>query len=258
MDAVVLAGGKGTRLAPYNTVFPKPLVPLGNQPILDIIIHQLAYHGFDRIVVSVGYLAELIEAYFQTSSPKIGNTQIVFVREKEPLGTVGSLALVPDLKESFLVINGDTVTTLNYAKLMQYHKEHGERLSIAMHRRKVKLDLGVMEVNDRFELQSFQEKPTLTYRVSMGIYVYEPEIVKYITPGEYVDFPEVVSHMLRDGKKIVGYPSDDYWLDLGSHADYKKAQDEFEEMKSQLLPGGDEETMTETWKIPRVDPLIHE
>lgn len=238
MIAVVLAGGKGTRLAPYNTIFPKPLVPLGNRPILDIVIHQLAYYGFDRIVLSVGYLAELIEAYFRNGSPNVDNVQITFVREKKPLGTVGSLALVPGLSESFLVMNGDVLTTLNYARLVQFHKQHGGQLTIALNRRRVKLDLGVVEINDQFEVQSFQERPTLKHLVSMGVYVYEPEVLRYITPGKYLDFPEVVWQMLRDGKKIVGYPSDDYWLDLGSHIDYKKAQDEFEKMESQLLPKG--------------------
>ena len=140
MIAVILAGGQGTRLAPYNTIFPKPLVPLGDRPILDIIIHQLAHYGFDRIVLSVGYLAELIEAYFQNGSPTVNNTQITFVREREPLGTVGSLALVPYLNESFLVMNGDVLTTINYAKLLKFHKEHGGQLTIALNRRQVKLD----------------------------------------------------------------------------------------------------------------------
>ncbi|MBM4032645.1 MAG: nucleotidyltransferase family protein [Planctomycetes bacterium] len=237
MIAVVLAGGKGTRLAPYNTIFPKPLVPLGDRPILDIVIHQLAYYGFERIVLSVGYLAELIEAYFRNGSPTVSNAKITFVRETEPLGTVGSLSLVPNLTESFLVMNGDILTTLNYAKLLQFHREHGGLLTIALNRRQVKVDLGVIEINKQFEVQSFLEKPTMNYLVSMGVYVYEPEVLKYIAPGKRLDFPEVVWQMLREGKKIVGYPSDDYWLDLGSHADYKKAQDEFEEMRDKFLPG---------------------
>ncbi|MBI5713664.1 MAG: NTP transferase domain-containing protein [Chloroflexi bacterium] len=238
MKAVVLAGGKGTRLAPYNTVFPKPLVPLGDRPILDIIMHQLSYYGFKDVVLSVGYLAELIEAYFRNGSPSVSDIKITFVREKEPLGTVGSLAIIPDLSESFLVMNGDILTTLDYAKLVQFHEQHGGLLTIALNRRQVKLDLGVIDINDKFEVQSFLEKPTQSYLVSMGIYVYEPEVLNYIVPGKYLDFPEVVWQMLRDGKKIVGYVSDNYWLDLGSHVDYSRAQDEFITMKDQLLPVG--------------------
>jgi len=236
MRAVILAGGLGTRLAPYNTVFPKPLVPLGNRPILDIILHQLVHYGFDDIVLSVGYLAELILAYYHNGSPNVRNAKVTFVRETEPLGTVGSLALVPDLTSSFLVMNGDVMTTLDYGKLMQFHKEHGGELTIALNRRDVKIDLGLIEINDQYRVQSFLEKPTLKYLVSMGVYVYEPSVLEYVIPGKRLDFPDVVWQMLRDGRKIVGYPCEDYWLDLGSHADYAKAQDEFEEMKSRLLP----------------------
>ncbi|GFO53230.1 nucleoside-diphosphate-sugar pyrophosphorylase [Geomonas sp. Red276] len=237
MKAVILAGGKGTRLAPYTTVFPKPLVPLGDRPILDIVIHQLAHHGFNQITLSLGYLAELIQAYFRDGSPTVENATINFVREQQPLGTVGSLALVPDLTESFLVMNGDILTTLDYAKFYRFHKEHGAPLTIALNQRPVKIDLGVIEINDNHEIVSFLEKPTLNYLVSMGIYMYEPEVLDYIQPpGTYLDFPDVVDRMLKDGKRIAGYPNDAYWLDLGSHADYAKAQDEFESMKDILLP----------------------
>ena len=236
MNAVILAGGKGTRLAPYNTVFPKPLVPLGDRPILDILIHQLSYYGFDRIILSLGYLAELIQAYFHDGSPHVENAEIHFVREDEPLGTVGSLKLISFQEEApFLVINGDVLTTMDFGKLLAYHKKKGGELSIAMHRKKVKLDLGVMEVDEENILKSFQEKPELHSLVSMGVYVYELSALNYIKKGEYLDFPDLVQRMLQDGRKIVGYPSDDYWMDLGSHADYGKAQDEFESMRELLL-----------------------
>ncbi|MGC8490866.1 MAG: sugar phosphate nucleotidyltransferase [Syntrophobacteraceae bacterium] len=236
MKAVILAGGKGTRLAPYTTVFPKPLVPLGDRPILDIVIQQLSHYGFEDITLSLGYLAELIQAYFQNGSPNVDNAQIHFVREKEPLGTVGSLALVPGLDTSFLVMNGDIVTTLNYASLFQFHREHGGLVTIALNHRPVKIDLGVIELDNSYQIKSFLEKPTLNYLVSMGIYVYEPEALNYITPGDYLDFPDLIWKMLEDGKKIVGYPNDEYWLDLGSHMDYQKAQDEFEAMRDRLIP----------------------
>lgn len=235
MTAVILAGGKGTRLAPYNTVFPKPLVPLGDRPILDIIIRQLVHYGFDRIVVSLGYLGELIEAYFRNGSAISDNLALTFVREREPLGTVGSLALVPNLTAAFLVMNGDVLTTLDFAKLLAFHKVKGGELTIAMHRQQVHLDLGLMTVDENSELHKFEEKPTLEYLVSMGVYVYEPTVLEYIRPPGYLDFPEVVWRMLRDGRRIVGYPSEDYWLDLGSHADYQKAQEEFEARRGELL-----------------------
>ncbi len=237
MKVIILAGGKGTRLAPYNTVFPKPLVPLGDRPILDIIIHQLAYFGFWDITISVGYLAELIEAYYANGAKNIKDIKIKFVREEIPLGTVGSLALVPNLNDSFLVINGDTLTDINYTDLIKFHKDNNALLTIALNKRNVKIDFGVVELNDNCELKSFIEKPTLQYLVGMGIYIYEPEVLQYIKPGEYLDFPNVVWQMLKDGKKVVGYPTDCYWLDLGSHADYQKAQNEFEGMREKLLIG---------------------
>ena len=237
MKAVIFAGGQGTRLAPYNIVLPKPLVPLGDRPILDIVIQQLAHHGFDRIVLSVGYLAELIEAYYRDGARRSARAEISFVRESEPLGTCGPLALVPELTETFLVMNGDILTTLDYTKLVTYHHEQGGILTIALSRRPVKIDLGVVELDDRNVITRFVEKPTLHYRASMGIYVYEPAVLDFIEPGERLDFPEMVWRLLDAGKKVVGYPCDDYWLDLGSHEDYRKAQDEFEQMRARLLPG---------------------
>jgi len=237
MKAVVLAGGKGTRLMPYTTVFPKPLVPLGDRPILDIVIHQLAHYGFSDITLSVGYLAELIQAYFRDGSPNVEKARIRFVKEHKPLGTVGSLSLVPNLDDSFLVMNGDILTTLDYAAFYKFHKEQGAPLTIALNKRPVKIELGVIEVNDKHEITNFLEKPTLNYLVSMGIYMYEPEVLEYIKPlGSYLDFPDVVWKMLADGKRIAGYSNEAYWLDLGSHADYLRAQDEFEVMKHLLIP----------------------
>ncbi len=235
--AVLLAGGRGTRLAPYNTVFPKPMVPLGDRPILDIIVRQLVHHGFERIVIAVGYLAELIEAYFQSRPVFASGVEILFVREHEPLGTVGALALVPDLRETFLVMNGDILTTLDYTALLDFHRQHAGLLTIATHRREIKLDLGIMDVGEDHVLRGFQEKPTFCYPVSMGVYVYEPEVLSYVKPGQYLDFPHVVWQMLGDEKRITSYPFDGYWLDLGSHADYSRAQDEFEALKARLIPG---------------------
>lgn len=234
MKAIILAGGKGTRLAPYTTVFPKPLVPLGNKPILDIIIHQLRNNNINDITISLGYLAELIEAYIQTNAKDYSNVNISFIKEVKPLGTVGSLSLVPDLNDTFLVMNGDILTTLNYNNLIKYHKENGALLTIAMNKRAVNIDLGVLDLNGN-QITQLYEKPTYHYDVSMGIYVYEPEILKYIPHGKYFDFPELVWEMLKRDDKIIGYPSDDYWLDLGSHNDYQKAQDEFESIKDKLI-----------------------
>ena len=234
MKAVILAGGKGTRLAPYTTIFPKPLVPLGNKPILDIVLHQLQRAGFNDITLSLGYLSELITAYMDHSTTKLNKDQISFVTEEVPLGTVGSLSLVDGLDDTFLTMNGDILTTLDYRKLIEFHKENKAMLTIAMNQRDVKIDLGTLKLEGN-QIVNFQEKPVYHYNVSMGIYVYEPEILNYITPGEYFDFPQLVWKMLDKGDKICGYPSGDYWLDLGTPADYEKAQNDFESMKNQFV-----------------------
>ena len=236
MKAVVLAGGKGTRLAPYTTVFPKPLVPIGHRPILDIIIRQLSYYGFRDIVLNVGYLSELIRAYFQNGINDLENVNLSYHKESKPTGTAGSLYSIPDLTETFLVMNGDILTTLDYTKLVSYHREKGGILTIGMHKKVHKIDLGVIETDSNGFLTSYKEKPETEYKVSMGVYVYEPNVLEYIEPDIYLDFPHLVTRLLENGEKVVGYPCSDFWLDIGNHEDYVKAQKVFEESKYDFLP----------------------
>ena len=238
MKAIILAGGKGTRLAPYTTVFPKPLIPLGHSPIIDIIIQQLAYYGFRDILMTVGYLAELIQAFFQNANSRLSDINITYVKEDEPTGTAGSLGMIKGLDETFLVMNGDVLTSMNYSKFIEYHKSKGGILTIAMHKKKVKIDLGVLEIDKNSTLTGYDEKPEKEYSVSMGIYIYEPEVLKYIEPNKYLDFPDLVLKLLENGEKVVGYPCDEYWLDIGRPEDYLKAQEKFEQMKDIFLPGG--------------------
>ncbi len=228
MKTVILAGGKGTRLAPYTTIFPKPLVPIGDRPILEIIIRQLVRQGLGDITLSVGHLGELIEAYFQNGHRNIpGLNNLEYFREKQPLGTAGSLAMIPGLDETFLAMNGDVLTTLNYQDLIRHHREHRAALTIAMHHKDVKIDLGVLETNERGDLTSYREKPIFSFAVSMGVYVYEPHILRYIPKGQYTDFPDLVKLLMSKGEKIAGFPSQDYWLDIGRREDYELAQLEF-------------------------------
>jgi NDP-mannose synthase len=227
MKTVILAGGKGTRLAPYTTIFPKPLVPIGDRPILEIIIRQLVRQGLGDILLSVGHLGELIEAYFQNGHRNIPGLQLEYFREKQPLGTAGSLAMIPGLDETFLAMNGDILTTLDYQALIRHHRENQAALTIAMHQKDVKIDLGVLETNERGELTSYKEKPLYSFEVSMGIYVYEPHVLHHIPKGEYLDFPDLVRLLLSKGEKIVGFSSQDYWLDIGRREDYELAQLEY-------------------------------
>jgi NDP-sugar pyrophosphorylase family protein len=234
MKAVILAGGKGTRLAPYTTVFPKPLMPIDGIPILEVIVKQLARFRIREIVFTVSQQSEpLLSAYFGDGT-RYG-VDICYSKEEKPLGTAGPLSLIPNLPETFLVMNGDILTTLNYQKLIKYHRRHRGIVTIAMSQKKVQLELGVMEFNRGYRLTRYIEKPTLSYSVSMGIYVFEKRVLKYIRPRKYLDFPELIQRLIKQREKVICYPSDDFWLDIGRHEDYEEAQEKFQEMKKKLL-----------------------
>jgi NDP-sugar pyrophosphorylase family protein len=230
MKAVILAGGKGTRLAPYTTAFPKPLVPEGDMPILEIIIRQLAAAGFTEVTLTLGYLGELIRAYLATHK-SLGNLlDLRFVDEEQPTGTAGSLRNVEGLDETFMVMNGDVLTTLDYRALVQAHRESGAVLTVSAHRKHVKVDLGVLKLADGSDrIIDYIEKPEYDYPVSMGVYVYEPEALAYIPQNQYFDFPSLVLELIRHGKPVHSYMSEARWLDIGRHEDYVLAQELFEE-----------------------------
>jgi len=227
MKTVILAGGKGTRLAPYTTIFPKPLVPIGDRPILEILIRQLLSHGLGDILLSVGHLGELIEAYFQNGHKNLPHLNLQYFRESNPLGTAGSLALIPGLTETFLAVNGDILTTLNFQSLIKHHNEQKAALTIAVHKKDVQIDLGVLKTNESGALIAYDEKPVYSFNVSMGAYVYEPRALEYIPKGRYFDFPDLVKALLSNGEKVSGFFSTDYWLDIGRREDYELAQQEY-------------------------------
>lgn len=233
MKAVILAGGKGTRLAPYTVVLPKPLVPVGDRPILEIIIGQLRHYGICDLVLAVGHLAGLLEAYFGDGS-RFG-VNITYSREKDPLGTAGPLALIDGLDGTFVVINGDLLTNLNFTQLVEHHRQADAVCTIAMYRREVQIPLGVMQVDEHGRLLDYIEKPTYDYRVSMGAYVFEPGVLEYLPNRKYFDFPDLIQALLRDDRHVAGYPFDGYWLDIGRHEDYAVAMEDFERMRPQLI-----------------------
>ena len=235
MRAVILAGGKGTRLAPYTTILPKPLMPVGDMPILEIVIRQLARHGFNELTLAVGHLAELLMAYCGDGSRF--DVKIDYSREEQPLGTAGPIALVSNLNETFLVMNGDLLTTIDYGAMLKYHRERGALATIACYQRDVKIDLGVIDVDSDNWVANYIEKPTYHYAVSMGIYIFEPAILGYITRGQRLDLPELVLNLIKEGKKVNVYNFDGYWLDIGRHDDYEQAIDEFSAHRDEFLPG---------------------
>lgn len=234
MQAIILAGGKGTRLAPYTMVFPKPLMPIGDMPILEIVIRQLKKHGFTKIVLAVGYLSGLIEAYFGDGS-KWG-VQITYSREDQPLGTAGPIALLDDLDENFLVMNGDLLTNIDYSDLMLRHIESGALSTVSIYTKDVPINLGILELDKDSKIVNYIEKPTLKYKVSMGIYAFNKDILHFIIRGKYLDLPELIKALIQKNKNVSGYMFEGYWMDIGRHEDYSKVLEEFESMKDKLLP----------------------
>lgn len=236
MQALILAGGKGTRLRPYTTVLPKPLMPVGDYPILEVILRQLKAAGIDEIILAVGYMSQLFQAFFQDGS-KYG-LKISYSFESAPLGTAGPISLLLDqLEDNFLVMNGDLLTTLNYRKLFDYHLEQAAAATIGLYRREVKIDFGVIETDESNRLSRYIEKPTYYFDVSMGVNILNLASIKpYLLSGEYLDIPTLMMRLHEDGRPVLCYREPCYWLDIGRVDDYQTALDIFEARKYEFFP----------------------
>lgn len=235
MRAVILAGGLGTRLAPYTTVLPKPLMPVGDRPILDIVVRQLRHYGFDELHFAVGHLAELLMAYFGDGS-RYG-VRIRYSREEKPLGTAGPIGLVEGLVEPFLVMNGDVLTTLDFAAMMAEHRRLGSVATVGAFRRSVKIDLGVIRFDDDCRLTEYIEKPTHHYWVSGGVYVFDPKVRALVRPGEHLDLPDLVRALAAQGDTVRCHVHEGYWLDIGRIEDQQRAGEDFLAHRAEFLPG---------------------
>jgi len=235
MRAIILAGGKGTRLRPLTWTLPKPLVPIGDMPILEIVVRQLAAAGFSRVTVSTGYMAELIEAHFGDGTA--WGLAIDYVHEDVPLSTAGPLKLVDDLPEHVLVMNGDVLTDIDYAALVREHIEAGAGGTVATKRREAPIDFGVVEADADGWLESWREKPTYTFEVSMGVYVVAREAVRLIADGEALGMPDLLLRIRDAGGRVLCRHCDCYWLDIGRFDDYETAQNDFAAHRALLVPG---------------------
>ena len=238
---VILAGGRGRRLAPYTSILPKPLMPIGNRSILEILVTQLADAGFRRLTFSVGHLSHLIRAVFENGPGS--RVDIDWVLESDPLGTAAPLRLVEGLDASFLVMNGDLLTTLDYAALLEQHRLSGDVLTIATHRRRVQVDYGVLHLDggvDGQRVLEYEEKPEKTWHVSMGIYVLEPSVLSEIPPEGPFDLPDLVKALLAKDLPVGAFVHEGLWLDIGRHEDYENAVELWERgarlAESELLP----------------------
>jgi NDP-sugar pyrophosphorylase family protein len=232
---VILGGGRGTRLAPYTAVLPKPLMPVGGRAILEIIIEQLARSGFEHVTLAVGHLAYLIEAVVGGGERQ--GLRIDYHRERQPLGTVGALASIADLDGTFLVMNGDILTTLDYTALCDAHDQTGNALTIASHRRVEHTDYGVLHTDGSASpmrrLIDYEEKPEHTYTVSMGVYVLDTATLCHIPADAPFDVPQLVQALLAAGSPVGSYLYDGYWLDIGRPDDYARANAEWDQLSNE-------------------------
>jgi len=234
MRAIILAGGKGVRLMPYTSVFPKPLVPIaGELPILEIVIRQLKKNGFTHITIAVNHLANLIMAFFGDGE-KWG-VRIDYSIEDKPLSTIGPLTLIKDLPENFLVMNGDILTDLSFSALMKTHIDGGHDLSVASYVRKQKVDFGVLNINEKSLVVGFEEKPEYTFRVSMGVYILNKSIIDQLQVGVEYGFDNLMLDGIDRDLKIHSYAFDGYWLDIGRPDDYIQANKDYPKLKSSIL-----------------------
>jgi NDP-mannose synthase len=231
---IILAGGKGTRLEPYTISFPKPLMPIGKYPILEIIIRQLVHFGYTHITITVNHQAEIIKAFFGNGD-KWG-VKIDYSFETSPLGTMGPLTLISDLPEDFLVMNGDVLTDLNYSEFFQDHLENEALFTISSFIRLQKNEYGVLVKNSKDLLTVFQEKPVTKFEVSMGVYAVSKKLIDLIPVNKPYGFDDLMIKLIGSNKKVRVNMFDGYWLDIGRPDDYRQAIDEFELSKSKFLP----------------------
>ena len=229
---VILAGGKGTRLLPYTTALPKPLMPVGNYPILEILLRQLAAYGFRNVTLAVGHLAGLIQAYFKDGR-ELG-LDLTYAYETTPLGTAGPLSRLPRFDRSILVLNGDLLTDMDFGQIIRFHYENEATATVGMTRRAESVDFGVIEARSDGRIVSFHEKPRMDYLVSMGIYIFTPHVLDFIPKSTRFDFPDLLGRLLSHDAKVVGYESDAYWMDVGRPDDYEQANEDFP-MKEQAF-----------------------
>lgn len=231
--AIILAGGMGTRLRPYTTVLPKPLMPIGDYPILEVVIRQLVRNGFTRITLAVNHQADLIKAFFGRGEKF--NIAIDYSLERQPLGTIGPLKLIEDLPEHFLLMNGDILTDLNYGEFFKQHVESDNLFTISSAVREQHIDYGVLETSESGHLKGFIEKPSKRFEVSMGVYMLSKEILDQVPDARPYGFDKLMLDLLEAKQKVKVVPFDGYWLDIGRPDDYIQAIDQFAEMKGQFL-----------------------
>jgi len=234
MRAIILAGGKGTRLKPFTYSLPKPLMPIGGEmPILEIILKQLKKNGFIHVTIAVNYLAKIIQAFFRDGSE--WGLKIDYSIEKKPLSTIGPLTLIKDLPDNFLVMNGDILSDLDYNKFFNWHIENKNDISVATFKRNLKIDFGILKYNENLQIFEFIEKPIYSYNVSMGIYALNKKVIKPLQKNKSYGFDQLMKDGIKEKLKIKAYPHDSYWLDIGRNDDFQTANRDYVKNKKKIL-----------------------
>lgn len=233
--AVILAGGKGTRLRPYTVVLPKPLVPIGEYAILEIIVRQLVSCGFTHITMALNHQAKIIQAFFGNGDA--WGIKIDYSLESKELSTMGPLRLIQDLPENFLVLNGDILTDLNFKELFQAHTASNNIFTVAAFRRILRSEYGVLKIDNTGKLKGFEEKPEFNFDVSMGIYAVNRDVLRYIPNDTLYGFDNLMHDLIADNNPAAVIRHYGYWLDVGRPEDYAQALEEFEAHKEIFLKG---------------------
>jgi len=233
MRAVILAGGKGMRLKPYTVTMPKPLVPVGEEPILKILLQNLRRQGVREATVCVNHMADLIEAYFGDGS-KLG-ISVKYSHELQPLGTAAPIKLIKNLPDDFLVMNGDLLTDLSFQQLFQEHKNNDAIMTIATHTQEIKVDYGVIKTGPDHTAQAFVEKPTYDLDVCMGIYALNKRALEYIPDNTRFGFDDLVHALMEKGETVRTFAHDGYWLDIGRPEEYQQANEDYSRRPKSVL-----------------------
>lgn len=231
--AVILAGGQGSRLRPYTVVLPKPLMPIGEYPILEVILRQLAAQGFDHVTLAVNYQAEIVRAFCGDGSR--WGIRVDYSLETVPLSTIAPLRLINDLPDNFLLMNGDVLTDLSMSRLYEEHVDQKRRFTIAASERTNVVDYGVLHASEN-RLVGFEEKPRFQYLVSMGVYIMNRSLLDYVPAGQKYGFDNLMLDMLARKEPVYVERHSGYWLDIGRVDDYMRAVDEFDARRKHLLP----------------------
>ena len=235
-QVVILAGGKGTRLYPYTAVIPKPLVPVGEIPILEILLRQLRRDGLADILLAVGHMEHLVRAYF--GNGRKWRLRLEYFHEERPLGTVGVLGMLRWAREPVLVINGDILTNLSFKQLVKTHQRGQSLITLVVCQREVPIDFGVVELDAQGDICRYREKPRNRHLVSTGIVVVSPGARRLIRRGEALNLPDLVGRAISRGERVKALVSRAFWLDIGRPNDYAAAQRLVERRPGRFLPRG--------------------